>query len=691
MTVKRLWMLLGLMLASLALHLPPAQAETFAEAGFSETQVLTGISNGVAMEFAPDGRLFILEQDGDIEVYKEGSLQSTPFLDIEVDSANERGLLGLAFDPNFTQNHYLYVYYTTPDAPKHNRVSRFTANGDAVLPNSEVVIMDMDNLTFASNHNGGSVDFAPDGTLYIAQGDNANAAWAQDLTNRFGTIMRINPDGTIPTDNPFYNQTTGLNRAIWAYGLRNPFALEINPANGIVHINDAGQYSFEEVNVGAPGANYGWPETEGYHNNPAYVNPVYSYGHETGECVITGGAFYVPNVPNFPASYQNDYFFADYCAGWIRRLDAENDTASDFMTTTGDDVVDIEIGPDGALYYLARENGQANGGSVYRVTYDDAPLQPVTLMQPQGDAIAQETVRITWPHQTNITSYAVDVYDLYVQVVDATVDAGDCAIVCTLDVPANSVVGDYDVWIQGTGNSGTSDWAVSEFSLNLGSTTLTAPTGTVDDTGTVDLTFPAVSGAVYYVLDVYRPGQAGERFIAEQDTHCTESTCTLSVPTNGVQGEYSVWMIAGVGPYFGTWTGSSFIVGLPNVTLTAPTGSTPLTDTLTFTFNMPSSAGYVVADVYYPNGGWWREVVEAADCPENACTFERPSYGLTGDYAVWIIPGVGDSFGSWALSTFSLTNPDMGAAAVDVLGSASEPPPALDTSAVEAAGEAPGD
>ncbi|PYM04787.1 MAG: hypothetical protein DMF13_00565 [Verrucomicrobia bacterium] len=188
--------------------------------GFTEEQFGGNLSGSpTAMAFAPDGRLFVCLQSGQLRVIKNGSLLSAPFASLTVDSSGERGLLGIAFDPNFATNHYLYVYYTVATSPIHNRVSRFTAAGDAAIPGSEAIILELDNLSSATNHNGGAIHFGPDGKLYIGVGENANGANSQTLSNLLGKMLRINSDGSIPTDNPFYNTATGSNRAIWALGL----------------------------------------------------------------------------------------------------------------------------------------------------------------------------------------------------------------------------------------------------------------------------------------------------------------------------------------------------------------------------------------------------------------------------------------------------------------------------------------
>src|SRR5580765_128768 len=198
--------------------------------GFAETQVVSGLSAPTAMAFAPDGRLFVTEQGGSLRVIKNGTLLAQPFLSVTVNSSGERGLLGVAFDPAFASNGYVYVYYTATTPTLHNRVSRFTASGNVAVPGSEVPILDLNDLSNATNHNGGAIHFGPDGKLYVAVGDNANGANSQTPTNLLGKLLRINPDGTVPSDNPFAS-ATGVNRAIWSLGLRNPYTFSFQPGS----------------------------------------------------------------------------------------------------------------------------------------------------------------------------------------------------------------------------------------------------------------------------------------------------------------------------------------------------------------------------------------------------------------------------------------------------------------------------
>ncbi|MGL4552897.1 MAG: PQQ-dependent sugar dehydrogenase [Gemmataceae bacterium] len=388
-------------------------------ANFSEAAVATGLSAPTAMELSPQGKLFIAEQAGTMEVWQGGTrLQSNFFADAlltaynpatdsgRIDRRGERGLLGVTFAPDFATTRHVFVYYTyavnadgnaaTPTAFR-NRVSRFTADaaGERALAGSERVILELDDLSGATNHNGGALHFGPDGKLYVAVGDNADSANARVLTTRHGKMLRVNADGTVPADNPFVNVASGANRAIWALGLRNPFTFTFQPGTGRMHINDVGQGSFEEINVGASGANYGWPATEGDFNQasfPNFTRPLYAYAHGGGTFegfAITGGAFYDPAAPaaaRFPAGYQGDYFFADFGNGWINSIDLATRGVARFASNVASPV-DLDVAPDGALLYLERDAGR-----VMRVAYtaNQAPqitAPPADQAAPRGAAV----------------------------------------------------------------------------------------------------------------------------------------------------------------------------------------------------------------------------------------------------------------------------------------------------------------
>ena len=298
------------------------------------------------------------QQGGALRVIKNGTLLTTPFVSLTVNSTGERGLLGVAFDPLFTTTDpYVYVYYTATTPAIHNRVSRFRAQGDVAAPNSEEILLELENLG-ATNHNGGAIHFGPDGKLYVAVGENASRNNSQMLANRLGKILRINKDGTIPMDNPFFGTALGENRSIWALGLRNPFTFAFNADGSRMYVNDVGEVTWEEINPGQAGANYGWPTVEGVSNvTPQFVNPFFAYPHSgpaPSGCAIVGGAFHDTSKVTWPPGFQNDYFFADFCSGWIFRFDSTPPARVDPFATGIGNPADLTIGPEGDLYYLSR-------------------------------------------------------------------------------------------------------------------------------------------------------------------------------------------------------------------------------------------------------------------------------------------------------------------------------------------------
>ena len=337
-------------------------------AGFIQSAFVGGLNIPTSMAFAPDGRLFATEKGGELRVIKNGQLLNIPFLTVSVNTGhNERGLLGVAFDPKFSSNSYVYVYYTRANEPIKNRLSRFTAslsNPDVAELGSEVVILD-DIASDRGNHNGGGIHFGPDGKLYIGVGDGGrNSQNSQTLSNLSGKLLRIDLakfPNIIPTDNPFVG-TPGARGEIWALGLRNPFTFAIDPAGGKIYINDVGLNNWEEINEGKKGANYGWPVCEGSCNPPNsnFTDPTYEYAHNGKSAAITGGTFY--RGGQFPSEYYGSYFFGDFLLGFIKLLNTQGQV-SDFRNDTPG-VVDIDVGPDGALYWLSIFQN-----SVYKIDY----------------------------------------------------------------------------------------------------------------------------------------------------------------------------------------------------------------------------------------------------------------------------------------------------------------------------------
>ena len=288
--------------------------------------LVEGLDRPVDLQSAQDGsgRLFVIEKYGAIRIIKDGQLSPEPFLNINDrvnDDSNEMGLLGLAFHPNFEQNGYFYVNYTGDGG--NTRISRFTANGDVADPNSEQVLMVIDQPF--PNHNGGAVVFGPDGYLYLGLGDGGAAGDpfknGQNTGTLLGKLLRIDVNNgdpyAIPADNPFGNE-------VWAYGLRNPWRVSFDRVTGDLWIGDVGQNQYEEIDylpAGSPGgANFGWSVMEGLHGydgeaQPGLLLPVVEYSHEIG-CSVTGGYVYRGSMPE----WNGVYFYGDYCSGSVSGL-----------------------------------------------------------------------------------------------------------------------------------------------------------------------------------------------------------------------------------------------------------------------------------------------------------------------------------------------------------------------------------
>ena len=318
-------------------------AATVAKGSFKLTRIASGLQSPVFVTNAGDGsnRLFIVEQAGRILVMKDGRLLAKPFLDIRsrVVSGGERGLLGLAFDPDFKTNGVFVVDYTRNSSHVGDTViARYKAatGSDVADPASAQTLLVVSQPQ--ANHNGGQLAFGPDGYLYIGMGDGGSSGDqgaghapqgnGQSLATLLGKILRIgvpaNGGYTIPPTNP--KIATGARPEIWAYGLRNPWRFSFDRATGTLYIADVGQNRWEEVDVrpasSAGGENYGWPVLEGTHTYrggalTGDVKPVAQYPHEGGDCSVSGGYVYrgqkVPSMFGF-------YVFGDYCTGRVRTL-----------------------------------------------------------------------------------------------------------------------------------------------------------------------------------------------------------------------------------------------------------------------------------------------------------------------------------------------------------------------------------
>jgi glucose/arabinose dehydrogenase len=367
--------MVGLLITSL-LPARPVRALSAYPPGFSEALVSGGLSQPIAMEFAPDGRLFITEKAGTVRIIKNGILLPKPFANLAVDSSAERGLLGVTIDPNFAINGYVYVHYiSSPNDPggSHGRVSRLSAsaaNPDVMEVGSEKYLID-DIPSPSGIHDGGEMHFGLDGKLYIAIGNGGfGNASSQNMGSLGGKMLRVNSDGSIPADNPYVN-IPGTRPEIYASGFRNPFTFAVDSVTGRILVNDVGQDTWEEVNLLQKGGNYGWPSCEGVCNNSNYIDPIYTYNHNGSGKSVTGGAFYHGTA--YPNSYQDKYFFGDYTAGFIRTLDQSSNTATDFGTSVLTPV-NMKLGPDGLMYYVS-----IAAGKVFKIQYsaNGGPSVPV--------------------------------------------------------------------------------------------------------------------------------------------------------------------------------------------------------------------------------------------------------------------------------------------------------------------------
>ena len=371
---------------------------------FVDEQVVTGLSAPTALAFLPDGRIIVTEQAGQARLVVDGALQTAPLLSMTVDARGERGLVGVAVHPNFSENGYVYFYHTVPGttvpvAAAYNQVTRFTMVGNAIDPATATTILVLDDLGTRTNHNGGGMLFGADGKLYVAVGDARTSANAQSLTTRHGKLLRVNDDGSIPADNPTsFAGTTGVtegdDRAIFAIGLRNPYRIAVQRNTGRIFINDVGENRFEEINEARAGANYGWPTTEGPTTLPNIDGPKLSYAQDTGTptgCAITGGAFYDAGESGFPAAYDGKYYFTDYCGNWIYFIDPNAAGTPTLFHTGLDRPVDLAMGTDAALYYLQA----GNGGELRRIRYDVPAAQQLMVSATQLEVTEGQSGAVT--------------------------------------------------------------------------------------------------------------------------------------------------------------------------------------------------------------------------------------------------------------------------------------------------------
>lgn len=338
--------------------------------GFQRTQIVSvpnvpNLNGPVDMRFLPDGRMLVAEKFGAIRVVADGVL-GDPLIVLPTLTGIEKGVNGLEIDPDFEHNGYLYVAYTTLD--NRDRLSRLTVAGGTVDPASELVLLEGDQPAGPSHH-GGAIVFGPDGTIFYSTGDNSEPANSQDLSTLHGKILRINPDGSVPADNPFVG-VAGAMPQIYAYGFRNPYRMTVTP-DGQLLVADVGEVSWEELNLVTAGGNYGWWPGEGPCADCGYINPSYAYQRDGLGAALTSVLVYTGST--FDPSFTGKVFIADWARGWIKVLTCADDYSSCGNAKTFDEdagsTVSLLQGPD---------------GNIYQVTYDVFVPGAISRIAPVG-------------------------------------------------------------------------------------------------------------------------------------------------------------------------------------------------------------------------------------------------------------------------------------------------------------------
>lgn len=327
--------------------------------GFKTETIAEGVNAGTALAISPDGTVYLAEQTGHIRIVRDGALLDTPLLDLSarMDTHWERGLIGLQLHPDYPKEPYLFVVYVTKEPFTHHVISRFAINGDKAPLNSEKVLFEGDDQaglggSQPGGHQGGPIRFGLDGCMYIGIGEQTEQRASQSMDTLQGKILRLNIDGSIPEDNPFYNSAEGKYRAIYALGIRNPFGLAFKPGTNRLFEAEVGKSSFDEINEIKAGKNYGWPLAEGFSEDPALENPIHAYPPAIGRS-ICGSVFY-PQAGNFPDEWKGKFFIADWGANWVKAIDLDDSEKLIDFGAGFNRPVALEVAPDGALWVLNR-------------------------------------------------------------------------------------------------------------------------------------------------------------------------------------------------------------------------------------------------------------------------------------------------------------------------------------------------
>lgn len=366
-----------------AAALPAASAQQADD--FLISAVAEGLDRPVALALAPDGRIFVTEKLGAIRIVDGDGLQSEPFRTVEVLDQGETGLLGIALDPDFDENGYVYVFATISTAEQ--RILRFSENDP---PDTPPTIIRANLPSSEDVHVGGGLRFGPDGMLYFSIGDTGVSSDAQSLGSFRGKLCRVQPDGVTPSDNPF-STITGAPSAIFALGLRNPFRFTI-ASDGRVFIMDVGSFGAErreEVNIAYPGDNFGWPLVEGKQSvfkNPQFKDPAIAYNDDGA--AITGVVYYSGDA--FPAEYCGDLFHLEFVQNQLYHvaLDGDEVLSHQPILEVGGGPVDLIQDHDGTLLIC-----EHYAGRISRLSWD-GPVNDIGRCEeadsPPGDSDADD-------------------------------------------------------------------------------------------------------------------------------------------------------------------------------------------------------------------------------------------------------------------------------------------------------------
>jgi glucose/arabinose dehydrogenase/chitodextrinase len=471
--------------------------------GFQVDTISNVLDWPTAFAFLPDGRMLIGEKAGMLKMLENGVVRAQPVIDLrrQVNDYVDRGFIDVAVDPDFTLNHYIYLFYTyKPLSMPHDsrdkvmgRIERYILDGDAVRMSSATIILD-DFESTRENHSVDSIRWSPEGYMFVSFGEGAPslevtdlAVRSQSIDNLQGKVIRINrQDGTGVPGNPFYDakRPRSARSRVWAYGFRNPFRFGVHPITGIPYVGNVGWATYESLYRALPGANFGWPCVEGILNRPEYqVKPgckgintttvaraEWDYPHNGSNASITGGDFNFGT--NFPASMTGDFFLADYSIQWIKHAKLDKDgkivRIEDFGTGMGEPV-DLKFGPDGMLYYLSIYSGglrrisYKGGNRVPDVKLSAAPLAgaaplTVTFSAKGSSDPDQDALSYAWDFGDGQKAQTIDATHMYTasgqylvrltvtdakkarRVAEALVTVGDAAPVVSITSPSRGDV-----------------------------------------------------------------------------------------------------------------------------------------------------------------------------------------------------------------------------------------------------------